>query len=702
MLRVFFAAFIAMVNTMFQVFALNFATSDDFGIGFSNTFMLWLAIIANLVAICTIPFWARLSDRVGRKPVFVTGVLGSAVLVTAFLGAIAAGNHVLTFVLGVLLAGVVYSMPNAVWPATYAEYFPTRVRLSGMAIGTQFGFALAGFTPTIAGWLMAGQADNWVKVAAFACGACVISAVAVITGPTATHTIATREIGVASRVAMRSSVGERGVTTSRAATSFSLGLVGAGIGASLTPADAGAGGPGGRALADLPADRHSTSAWVVADLPEVLAWARAARVRRAEHHPPVQAGSRPAARRAVRGRRATSAPSTPSCSGTAGMLGRNTDWSGYSRAFRSVLPGRRARPRVLVGAGGAGVAVGYGLLRQGAEHVAVLDTDLERATACVERLAKRFGDDRVSRRPRTSTRPSPTREGVVNATPIGMYGHPGSAVPADLLRDDLWVSDVVYFPLETELVATARGAGLPGAAGRRHGRPARRSARSSTSPAGTPDADPDGAPLRGADRPDAQGDRDGLPQRRARATSWTRSRGAGFDAVELFDNDLISSPMSPREVAARCADLGLGIALFQPVRDVEGVAPERFDEVLHRLRTKLDVMAELGTTTLLACSNAGPDAVTTSTSPPSSCTGSERWPRSRGVTVAFEALAWGRHVNRVGQAWEAVVSAPTTRRSLWPSTPSTSLREATTAPRWPACPGTGSASCRSRTHRCST
>ena len=60
-----------------------------------------------------------------------------------------------------LLAGVVYSMPNAVWPATYAEYFPTRVRLSGMAIGTQFGFALAGFTPTIAGALMAGDADNW-------------------------------------------------------------------------------------------------------------------------------------------------------------------------------------------------------------------------------------------------------------------------------------------------------------------------------------------------------------------------------------------------------------------------------------------------------------------------------------------------------------------------------------------------------------
>jgi len=194
-LRVFFAAFIAMVNTMFQVFALSFATSEDFGIEISSTTMLWLAIVANLVAIATIPFWARLSDRIGRKPVFLTGLFGSAILVTAFLGAIAAGNVPLVFVLGVLLAGVVYSMPNAVWPATYAEYFPTRVRLSGMAVGTQFGFALAGFTPTIAGALMAGDADNWVKVAAFASGACLISAIAVITGPRATHLVPTRLIG---------------------------------------------------------------------------------------------------------------------------------------------------------------------------------------------------------------------------------------------------------------------------------------------------------------------------------------------------------------------------------------------------------------------------------------------------------------------------------------------------------------------------
>jgi MFS family permease len=197
-LRVFLAAFIAMVNTMFQVFALNLATSDDYGIKISSTTMLWLAIVANLVAIATIPFWARLSDRIGRKPVFVTGVLGSAVLVTAFLGAIEARHVVLMFVLGVLLAGVVYSMPNAVWPATYAEYFPTSVRMSGMAIGTQFGFALAGFTPTIAGALMAGDADNWVRVAALASGACVISAIAVVTGPSLTHRVPTPQLGARS------------------------------------------------------------------------------------------------------------------------------------------------------------------------------------------------------------------------------------------------------------------------------------------------------------------------------------------------------------------------------------------------------------------------------------------------------------------------------------------------------------------------
>ncbi|MEE2058170.1 MFS transporter [Rhodococcus artemisiae] len=194
-LRVFFASFIAMVNTVFQVFALNFATSDEYGIGISSTTMLWLAIVANIIAVGTIPLWASLSDRVGRKPVFVAGLIGTAVMVTVFLWSISTGNVALVLITGILLAGIIYSMPNACWPSTYAEYFPTSVRLSGMAIGTQFGFALAGFTPAIAGALMGGNADNWYRVALFAFGAVLISLIAVLSGPKATHKVLTRDLG---------------------------------------------------------------------------------------------------------------------------------------------------------------------------------------------------------------------------------------------------------------------------------------------------------------------------------------------------------------------------------------------------------------------------------------------------------------------------------------------------------------------------
>jgi 4-hydroxyphenylpyruvate dioxygenase len=132
---------------------------------------------------------------------------------------------------------------------------------------------------------------------------------------------------------------------------------------------------------------------------------------------------------------------------------------------------------------------------------------------------------------------------------------------------------------------------------------------------------------------------------------------AGFETIEIFDNDLIASTRSPREVAARCADLGLAIALFQPVRDVEGVPPDRFEAVLHRLRAKLEVMSQLGVNTLLACSNASPDAVDDPDLTAEQLHRVGQLAAEHGATVAYEALAWGRHVNRVGQSWDAVRAA---------------------------------------------
>lgn len=132
---------------------------------------------------------------------------------------------------------------------------------------------------------------------------------------------------------------------------------------------------------------------------------------------------------------------------------------------------------------------------------------------------------------------------------------------------------------------------------------------------------------------------------------------AGFDGVEIFDNDLVGSPLSPRQVAARCAGLGLAVDLFQPIRDVEGVPAERFDEVVHRVRRKLGVAAELGAPTVLACSSVAVDAVDDPGLRAAQLHRLGELAAERGVRIAYEALAWGRHVNRVGQAWRAVVEA---------------------------------------------
>jgi quinate/shikimate dehydrogenase (NAD+) len=140
--------------------------------------------------------------------------------------------------------------------------------------------------------------------------------------------------------------------------------------------------------------------------------------------------------------------------------GHNTDWSGWGRAFRRQLPAAVTDRVVLIGAGGAGAAVGYALLDQGAEHVTVVDVDLAKAEECVLRLAKRYGADRVG----AAADPAAAladAQGLVNATPIGMVGHPGLPIDSALVRADIWVSDVVYRPLETELISLARGRGCP-------------------------------------------------------------------------------------------------------------------------------------------------------------------------------------------------------------------------------------------------
>lgn len=130
---------------------------------------------------------------------------------------------------------------------------------------------------------------------------------------------------------------------------------------------------------------------------------------------------------------------------------------------------------------------------------------------------------------------------------------------------------------------------------------------------------------------------------------------ARFDGIELFDADLISSPLSPAELARRCADLGLSIDLFQPVRDVEGTPPERFDAVLHRVRSKLAVMGELGVDRMLICSSVAPDAITDDRDlMAEQLAAVGDLAAEAGVLVGYEALAWGRTTSRFVDSWDVV------------------------------------------------
>ncbi|MEU8988209.1 MFS transporter [Streptomyces sp. NPDC048558] len=177
-LRVIAGALVASVSTIFTVWALSYATSDS--VGMSRSSMLWVGALANLVALAAIPLWATLSDRIGRRPVYLMGAAGSAVTMFLYLWAISTGSYPLTLLLGVVAFGVVYSAANGVWPSFYGEMFSTRVRLSGMAIGTQIGFAVAGFAVTFAAQIAGPDGDDWSAVALFTAALCVPPVVAAL------------------------------------------------------------------------------------------------------------------------------------------------------------------------------------------------------------------------------------------------------------------------------------------------------------------------------------------------------------------------------------------------------------------------------------------------------------------------------------------------------------------------------------------
>ncbi|WP_246793673.1 shikimate dehydrogenase [Burkholderia perseverans] len=144
--------------------------------------------------------------------------------------------------------------------------------------------------------------------------------------------------------------------------------------------------------------------------------------------------------------------------------GHNTDWSGFAKSFRRGLAGAPMERVVQLGAGGAGAAVAHAALILGAQALTLFDVEPARASALAAELQARFPAARVTAGGALDAAMA-SATGLIHATPTGMLKHPGLPLPADLLAARPWVADIVYFPLETELVRVARAAGcrtLPG------------------------------------------------------------------------------------------------------------------------------------------------------------------------------------------------------------------------------------------------
>ncbi|MFD7919382.1 shikimate dehydrogenase [Streptomyces sp. NPDC059740] len=143
-------------------------------------------------------------------------------------------------------------------------------------------------------------------------------------------------------------------------------------------------------------------------------------------------------------------------------VGHNTDTTGFAAGLTRALPDARLDRVVLLGAGGAGAAVGHAALSLGAGRLTVVDVAQDRAEALADRLRAHFGTERVLTAPRTDLDARlAAADGLLHATPTGMVGHPGCPLDPAALHPGLWVADVVYRPLETALLRHAQRAGCP-------------------------------------------------------------------------------------------------------------------------------------------------------------------------------------------------------------------------------------------------
>ena len=149
MLRVVCMALMNVIAVVATIFGGAYAVQPAYGIGFAKEVYLWIPVLGNCVAVLVIPFVGNLSDKFGRRPMIILGALGAGLLSFAYLYAISIKSVPLAISLSLLMWGVIYQGYNAVYPSFYPEMFPTRSRVSGMAIAQNTGTMLTAMMPAL-------------------------------------------------------------------------------------------------------------------------------------------------------------------------------------------------------------------------------------------------------------------------------------------------------------------------------------------------------------------------------------------------------------------------------------------------------------------------------------------------------------------------------------------------------------------------
>ena len=147
-------------TTIFSVWALSYGKAQ----GIAEAHMLSQTVLVQLSALAAIPLWTLLADKLGRKKIYIGGYIVVAVLLWFYMTQLHDANVIGVYLLGFVMQDIFYSAVNGVWPAFYGEQFPTKVRLSGTSLGTQIGFTITGFAPTIAAALVIGDATDFTPV----------------------------------------------------------------------------------------------------------------------------------------------------------------------------------------------------------------------------------------------------------------------------------------------------------------------------------------------------------------------------------------------------------------------------------------------------------------------------------------------------------------------------------------------------------